>query len=179
MDSNDKFILFVAGHGYFSKTYSAGNIVFNDTKSYKEDPFLDSYLQMATLRGLLNSLPCKGVFAVFDICFGASFDLLSKDITLSRYDVDMDISPVELNKRKSKELSRIFLASGRYEVPDYWDNTLNHSPFAQKLINTLEAEELFISPGKLFEGLEGNATEAFLKQFGSHHDKADFILTVE
>ena len=41
-------------------------------------------------------------------------------------------------------LSKIFLASGEAEVTDYWNNSLNDSPFANKLIDYLKNEKEFL-----------------------------------
>ena len=64
MNENDKFIFFIAGHGYFSDAFSDGNIVFSDSKSLSDDFGLTSYLQMATLNRLLDNMPSKNVFAI-------------------------------------------------------------------------------------------------------------------
>lgn len=179
MDDNDRFIFFIAGHGYYSENFSDGYLVFENSRSVNEDPTLQSYLQMASLNRILDNMPSKNVFAIFDVCFGASFDLNSRDLALSAYD-DMlkDMSIEEFIERKSDSRSRIFLASGRYEVPDYWINSEKHSPFANKLINVLASEPAFISPGIIFSKLEGNVTAPFLKQFGSHETRGDFLLRV-
>ena len=176
----DKFIFFIAGHGYFSEAFSDGYLVFTDSKSIKEDITLESYLQMASLNRLLDNMPSKNVFAIFDVCFGSSFDLNSRNLSLSDYrDILMDIEVDEFDQRKSQYNSRIFLASGKYEVPDYWFTSGQHSPFAEKLINSLNKEESFITPGKLFSNLAGNITEPILKQFGKHDPRADFVIQVK
>jgi len=180
MDTTDKFFLFIAGHGYYSNDWADGYLVFSDSKSLSDDFNLNSYLNMAKLERMLDHMPSKNLFVVFDVCFGASFNLNSKDLTLNDYQkLEMDISIDTLDKRKSKYKSRIFLASGRYEVPDYWNNSRNHSPFAAKLIASLKEEDSFITPGKIYDRLEGNATEPFLKYFGMHESRADFILKVD
>lgn len=179
MDTTDKLFLFIAGHGYYSNDFGDGYLVLSDSKSLSNDINLNSYFNMAILERLLNNMPPKNIFVVFDVCFGASFNSNSKDLTLTDYkEVEMDISIDALDKRKSKYKSRIFLASGRYEVPDYWNNSRNHSPFAAKLIASLKEEDSFITPGKIYSRLEGNATEPFLKYFGMHEAKGDFILKV-
>ena len=179
MNENDKFIFFIAGHGYYSENLSDGFLVFNNSDNTDVDIGLKSYLSMATLQRLLDNMPSKNVFAIFDVCFGASFDLLSKDLILNDFkNTENDISMDDFIKRKNEKCSRIFLASGRYEVPDYWKNSLKHSPFADKIIKTLDNKKDFISPGILFSALEGNATEPFLKQFGKHEERGDFLLEV-
>lgn len=179
MNENDKFIFFIAGHGYFSTNLSDGFLVMKDSNALNQDIGLKSYLSMATLKMLLDNMPSKNVFVVFDVCFGASFDLLSKDLALSELkNIEKDISLDEFINRKNAEYSRIFLASGRYEVPDFWNNSLRHSPFADKLIKTLESQKDFVSPSILFSAMEGNATTPFLKQFGKHAERGDFLLKV-
>jgi hypothetical protein len=76
-------------------------------------------------------------------------------------------------------LSKIFLASGEAEVPDYWNNSLNHSPFANKLIDYLKNEKEFLSPSKIYETLEANITEPVMNSHGSHEERGDFILKVQ
>jgi len=180
MGEQDKLIFFIAGHGYFDGNYSDGFIVFTDSRNPINDPSLDSYLQMASLQRLLDNVKAKNVFAIFDICFGASFDLQARDEEVDDYrDLERDISLDEFIKRKDEYTSRIFLASGRYEVPDYWKDSQSHSPFADKLIKALQEEDEFISPGKIYRKMEGNITEPFLKYFGRHDTRGDFLIKVE
>ena len=121
----------------------------------------------------------KHIFAIFDVCFGAYFDMNAKDLSLSDYKEGTgDISVDELIKRKSDYVSRIYLSSGKGEVPDYWKNSSDHSPFANKLIEVLENEKSFLTPGKIYKGLEGNITEPVLKYFGKQDTRGDFIMKV-
>ena len=46
-------------------------------------------------------------------------------------------------------------------------------------IKVLNKEKEFISPGKIFAAMEGNATEPILKQFGSHETRGDFLIKVK
>ncbi len=180
MKENDKFIFFVAGHGYYSDNLSDGFLVLQDSKESIDDFGLNSYLSMATLQRLLDNMPSKNVFAIFDVCFGLTFDPLSKDLALSNLkNISKDISLDEFIARKNENYSRIFLASGQYEVPDYWKNSLAHSPFADKLIKSLNSETDFTNPSKIYSALEGNITQPFLKQFGKHDERGDFLLKVE
>ena len=82
-------------------------------------------------------------------------------------------------EKKDKNISRIVLASGQYEVFDYWNPNDNHSPFANKLINALNSENDFISPGRIFSYVQGNATTPILKKFGKHEPRGDFLLKVK
>jgi hypothetical protein len=177
---NDNVLLFISGHGYYDKDYSDCFIVFKDSKPLNEDFRRNTYLQMATLNRVLDNYPNKHLFVIFDICFGAYFDMNAKDLSLSDYkESTMDISTDELIKRKSDFTSRIYLSSGKGEVPDYWTNSMNHSPFATKLIAVLENERSFLTPGKIYKTLEGNITEPVLKYFGKHETRGDFIMKVK
>jgi hypothetical protein len=177
MDSNDKFIFFIAGHGYYNPQFGDGFLVFKDSEDLEQDFRLKTYIQMASLNRMLDNLPSKNVLAVFDVCFGSSFEPNAKNLELHTYkDLRLDIPLQEFDHRKSKYYSRVFLASGQYEVPDYWANSKEHSPFADKLIQYLNEEPAFLSPGKMYAALQGNATEPFLKEFGKHDGNGDFIL---
>lgn len=177
MDENDQFLFFIAGHGYYSEEMSDGMVVCKESNELEEDYDKSSYLKMADLHRLLNTMPAKNVFAVFDVCFGATFDLFAKDIEINNYNkLQLDIELEDFIKRKNSETSRIFMASGRYEVPDYWSDSEEHSPFASKLIKAFSEEKDFISPGKIFSYMHGNATEPLLKKFGNHKPRGDYLL---
>ena len=179
MDENDQFLFFIAGHGYYSEEMSDGMVVCKESNELEEDYDKSSYLKMADLHRLLNTMPAKNVFAVFDVCFGATFDLFAKDIEVNNYNkLQLDIELEDFIKRKNSETSRIFMASGRYEVPDYWNDSDEHSPFASKLIKAFSEEKDFISPGKIFSYMHGNATEPLLKKFGNHKPRGDYLLKV-
>lgn len=180
---SDKVLIFIAGHGYYDQEYNDGFLVFSDglaLNDKNDDADLDSYLPMAKLHNLVNGMPCKNVFIIFDVCFGASFDVFAQDLKLSDYShIMLDGSLESFCARKDSLVSRIFIASGKGEVPDHWSMDLQHSPFAGKLIVALREEEEFFSPGKIYEYLEGNVTEPILKQFGTqHHPRGDFIIPV-
>ncbi len=172
----DNLMVFIAGHGYYDKNFSDGNIVTNDSKSVGEDPNLDTYIPLAKLNRLIDNMPSKHVFLVLDICFGGSFDLLSPDLAIEKYNSDKaDISIDTLIARKKDNYSRIFLASGSGTVPDYWSNSLNHSPFAQKMIDAMNGNESFLTPGILYSSLERNITEPKFKSFGRHEPRGDYF----
>lgn len=176
LDSTGQLLVFIAGHGYYDKVqYPDGAIVCSNSNNIADDFRLNSYLKMSDLKLLLNSTKAKNVLVIFDVCFGATFEL-NKPLALNDYDFELkDISLAELINRKSKYPSRIFLASGRYEVDDYWFGG-DHSPFAYKLIKLLDEEKGFISPGKIKVATDGNTSEPILGSFGTHHPSGDFLL---
>ncbi|MTE28250.1 caspase family protein [Winogradskyella ouciana] len=179
IDGNDKLIFFIAGHGYYSESFSDGYLVFKDSNDLGEDYTLDSYLSMAKINRLLDGVKAKQVFSIFDVCYGASFELNNADLVAENYsNTKFDKSIEEFIQETDENYARIVLASGKYEVPDYWNNSLDHSPFADKLITALENEDDFLSPGKIYSYVRGNATTPILKEFGRHHPRGDFLLKV-
>ena len=179
IDENDKLLFFVAGHGYYSEDWSDGYLVMKDSYSLQDDVALESYLSMAKLNRLLDGVDCKQVFSIFDVCYGASFELNNADLSVENYSrTKMDNGIEEFIAEKDKGTSRIVLASGKYEVFDYWKDSETHSPFASKLIKAFKDEKEFISPGKIFSYVQGNATLPILKQFGKHETRGDFLLKV-
>ncbi|MFT5724805.1 MAG: hypothetical protein ACI9JN_001928 [Bacteroidia bacterium] len=178
--AEDKLILFIAGHGYYnSKTWTAA-LVTKNSLSLSDDKRLTTYIGFAWLKERLDNLPTENVFAIFDVCFGANFDANANDVVLTNYDkLLQDIPLNQFEARMNEHKTRIFLASGKYEVPDYWNNSLDHSPFAAKIIHGLKNEIAFITPAKLFGFSMANATRPELKYFGQHHTHTDFILMVK
>jgi len=179
LSENDNFILFVAGHGHYDTGFTDGFIVFPESLSLKADPTRKTYLAMASLNRLLDNLPSKRIFVIFDICFGAYFDIKAPDLSLSDYHEFKAYEIDTLVNRKNKYTSRIFMASGKGSVPDYWSTNYNHSPFADRLLRSLSKEMDFTCPGRLFNVAENNVTEPVLKEFGKHSARGDMILKVK
>lgn len=183
LNPQDKVLIFIAGHGYYDKSYNDGFLVFKDglaVNSDMDDRDLESYLPMGKLNNMVNGMPSKNIFIILDVCFGAQFDVFAEDLKLTDYQKMINDEGLEgFYARKDSLSSRIFLASGKGEVPDHWSMNLSHSPFAGKLILALKEEERFLSPGKIYEYMEGNVTLPYLKQFGGMHDtRGDFIMPV-
>ncbi|NRB61096.1 MAG: caspase family protein [Winogradskyella sp.] len=179
VDKNDKLIVFIAGHGHYSELFSQGYIVPTDCKSLDEDTTFDSYIPMSTLNLLFDSFRSKPIFTVLDVCYGASFEMNEADLMIENYvNAEFDKGIENYIAETDKSFSRIILASGKQEVPDFWNNSLDHSPFANKFIKALENEKEFISPGKIIQYLRGNATRPILKKFGKHEVTGDFLLQV-
>ena len=179
VDENDKLFIFIAGHGYFSEDFGQGFLVTKDSQSLEDDISLDSYLSMSDLKSLLDGFPCKQVFTVLDVCYGASFELINADLPIENYSrTKMDNGLDAFISEIDKSYSRIVLASGPQEVYDYWKENQSHSPFASKLIEAFNSERDFISPGKIFSYVRGNTTMPILKKFGKHEVTGDFLLKV-
>ena len=180
MDENDKLLVFIAGHGYFSEDYGQGYLVTTDCVSLEDENSLSNYLPMNTLYSLLDSFSSKQIFTVFDVCYGASFELNGKEIPVENYvNTTFDNGIEKYIEEVDKSYARIMMASGQYEVFDYWKDSQKHSPFADKFIKALNKEKDFISPGKIFSYVRGNATTPILKRFGKHEVTGDFLLKVK
>jgi hypothetical protein len=179
LTENDNFIIFVAGHGHYDTNFMDCFLVFPESLSLNEDPTRKSYLAMASLKPLLDNLPSKRIFAIFDICYGAYFDIKAPDLSLSDYNKFKAQEIDTLISRKNKYISRIFIASGKGSVPDYWSTNYRHSPFADRIINNLLEEKDFTCPGRLFNVAENNVTEPVMKGFGEHSARGDMILKVK
>lgn len=179
LGENDKLLFFVAGHGYYDQL-SGGYLVMKDSESLEEDISLNTYLYMGKLKGILDGVKCKQVFSIFDVCYGASFELNYGDLEVENYSkTKFDKGFDAFMEEKDKNIARIVLASGQYEVFDYWKDSEDHSPFASKLIKALKTEKQFISPGKIFSYVQGNATTPILKKHGKHEARGDFLLKVK
>lgn len=180
IDANDKLLIFIAGHGYFSKDFAQGFMVTTDSRSLEEDIMLDSYFSMSSLNSLLDGFPSKQIFTVLDVCYGASFEINNADLSIENYsNTKIDNGIENFIKEVDKSYSRIMLASGEQEVLDFWKPNEKHSPFADKLIKAFENEKEFISPGKIYSYVRGNTTTPILKKFGKHEVTGDFLLKVK
>ncbi len=176
---NDLLMVFIAGHGYYSKNFSQGYIVTTDSASLNNDFTLNTYLPLSTLNNLLDGFVCKPILTILDVCYGASFEINNADLVVENYfNTQFDDGIEKFIQNTHQNYAPIMLASGEGEVPDFWKNSVNHSPFATKLILALEKEKQFISPGKLFSYVKGNTTKPILKKFGKHENAGDFLLKV-
>jgi len=175
----DNFLFFIAGHGYYDVEYSDGYIVAKDTKSLEDDKHKSSYIDFASLQKLIGNMRANNIFLIFDVCFGGTFGSTYEDLSYTSYDKeisDISIGTLAMRKTENGYKSRIYLASGDKEVPDHWNNSSNHSPFADKLIKILSSDEAYLTPGYIYKKLELNITEPVFKAFTDHDVKGEFFL---
>lgn len=149
-----QYIIYFAGHGYWAPNRKLGYIVPNDALSLT-DPLkpasqeLDTYLDYATLFGMLNQL--NKVLLITDVCFGGtSFNSL-----LGRQN---EVNPDKDENNKPVNPYRMILASGITEVDDFvrlHDGSVSkHSPFASGLIEVLKTAKGKLSVETLFAQLK-------------------------
>ena len=179
LDSTDEVIVFFAGHGYYNSRTTCGHIVPIDGLSPSVDQFSNSsYLHWYDLKSMFDAWPARNVFVILDVCFGGKFDPIAPTVAVPDYaSMKTDLNPIEFHDRKTKYFSRLFLASGSIPVPDYWKQSQLHSPFADKLIKSLNEGKGFVTPAKIYQDLQMNITEPVLRSFGRHDgSNGDFVL---
>jgi hypothetical protein len=173
-----QYIIYFAGHGYWAPNRKLGYIVPTDALSLT-DPLkpasqeLDTYLDYATLFGMLNQL--NKVLLITDVCFGGtSFNSL-----LGRQN---EVNPDKDENNKPVNPYRMILASGITEVDDFvrlHDGSVSkHSPFASGLIEVLKSAKGKLSVETLFAQLkdrELNPTPVS-RLFGSITEPNEFRL---
>lgn len=173
-----QYIIYFAGHGYWAPNRKLGYIVPSDALSLT-DPYkpasqeLDTYLDYATLFGMLNQL--NKVLLITDVCFGGtSFNSL-----MGRQN---EVNPDKDETNKSVNPYRLILASGITEVDDFvrlHDGSVSkHSPFASGLIDILKGANGKLSVETLFAQLkdrELNPTPVS-RLFGSITEPNEFKL---
>jgi len=179
LDSTDEVVVVFSGHGYYNPQTSCGHIIPCDGLSPSTDQFSNSsYLHWNDLKNMIDAWRAKNVFVIVDVCFGGKFDQVSPEVVINDYRKMLsDLNPKQFHDRKAEHVSRMFLAAGSVPVPDYWSESQFHSPFANKLLNSLNACTDFETPSKLFQDMQMNVTEPVLRTFG-RHDKVngDFVL---
>jgi hypothetical protein len=134
---DDQLFIFIAGHGEFDRETNEGYLVAKDSKRRSDDQELETYCAHSLLQNRIDSIPCKHIFVVLDICFSGTFD--RKIATAARGASEYEeTSREEFIRRKLQGKTRKYLASGgREPVPD--GKAGRHSPFAAKFIDALES----------------------------------------
>jgi hypothetical protein len=184
LDSNSQLFVFFAGHGYYDERYfDEGYIVCKESKSPKEDPYLNSYLPFSKLEKMINKVPARQVFVVLDVCFGGTFnEQMSYCQTRTgpsngggglyeNTKVDEYIS------RKLRKTTRRFMTSGgKNEVPDGYGG--KSSPFAIKLIEALKTyggQDGILTTNEIYSVVERIPSDPRMGSFGDDECGSDFF----
>jgi hypothetical protein len=184
LDSNAQLFIFFAGHGYYDERYfDEGYIVCKESKSPKEDPYLNSYLPFSKLEKMINKVPARQVFVVLDVCFGGTFnEQMSYCQTRSgpsnggggMYDntkVDEYIS-----RKLGKTTRRFMTSGGKNEVPDGYGG--KSSPFAIKFIEALKTyggQDGVLTTNEIFSVVERIPSDPRMGSFGNDECGSDFF----
>ncbi|NLR94090.1 caspase family protein [Flammeovirga agarivorans] len=179
LKSNDRFLLFIAGHGDYDKTiYDDGFLVFQDSKIPSEDLTRSTYLGYQQLNNILNALPSKHVGIILDVCFGGTFNSKVGSYRSGNTQVYQGKSSQDFARQKLAKKSRLFLTSGALEpVPDGYAE--KHSPFCYLLLDALEHGDNKGHPitlSWLHQQAQLNITESLYGYFGDNQPGSEFII---
>lgn len=158
----NQYIIYFAGHGWWSNYWKKGFIVAADSKAFVDPNFetsdeIGSYFEFGQLFDRLDKL--NKVILITDVCFGGTSlnNVLKKDVTLN----PNGEKTIQLNAYK-----KIF-ASGVSKVDDYTrlpDGTVTqNSPFALSVLDILKGAQKDISFEKLFAEVKEKVKEQKLK----------------
>lgn len=173
---NDQLLFFITGHGYYDDFFSDGLIVTRDSKPSSVDVRKSTYFPFGTLGKILDTIACKHIVIILDICFGGNFGELGREVSTLKGGIYKDVDREKYIARKMKYKTRLYLASGMKEVPDGYRG--KHSPFARKIIEALRSPDNkygIITIFDLFKSVDSNITEPILHEFGSSEPGSDFL----
>jgi len=166
LDSNDQFLFYFSGHGYFDTTfYHDGFFVMKNSLNPLNDPTLTNYLPFNSIRSILDNLKSKQVMFIVDACFSGNADVKEKAVNSGKTIIDINaelsllenLKPVKgftedelealsrdyKNESAYKYVSdlmnrktRILIAAGSKKVPDGYAGL--HSPMTALIIKLLE-----------------------------------------
>ena len=138
LKTNDQLIIYVAGHGDFdSVLLDDGFMLCKNSKTVKEDPYRNTYIQHSKLKKMINRLSANQVLIALDVCFGGTFDeRVDKNKGRTKFTDYDDITGKTFFAKKLEIKTRLYLTSGGTQVvPDGYKG--KHSPFAIKLLEAL------------------------------------------
>ncbi|NLR94425.1 caspase family protein [Flammeovirga agarivorans] len=182
LKANDRFFLFVAGHGdYDDQIFDDGFIVAKDSKPLADDINRKTYISYNTLNSLINKLPAKQVLVVLDVCFSGSFNEKMKNYRSAyRSNIYDELEAVQFAERKLKLTTRSVITSGGLE-PVLDGVKGHHSPFAYKFIEALRvlpSQKSVITGSDLYSYVSRMESQPVVGHFGDHEPGADYILGV-
>jgi hypothetical protein len=180
LKESDQLVIFVAGHGDFDDNLlDDGLIVTNDSKTAKDDPFRNSYIQYSKLSRMINKLPPNQILLLMDVCFGGTFDeRVARNVARSGESIYDDMNAAAYIDGKLGKKTRIYITSGgKKEVPDGYAG--KHSPFAQRLIMALQGRggaNSMLTAKNLYQFVEKLPSGPLLGSFGDDEPGSEFLL---
>ncbi len=169
----DQLFIFVAGHGEYDEQFKQGYLAGRDSK--KNDEIKQSYISYADFRDYVNSIPCKHIMVVLDVCYGGAINQVVASRGQEDYtDIDRDF----FIANKLKYTSRRYITSGgKQYVSDGIAG--NHSPFARKFIEALRSHggtDGILTFNEMFSFVEKVEDGPTSGEFGSNEPGGDFLL---
>ena len=174
---NDRLLIFIAGHGDFTKLDSMGYLVTKDSETSEADPDHESFVDFGKLRDQIDTIPANHILVILDVCYGGTFDQQLHIPGLQGNVVDQPVSRDKVIDSKMQKKSRFYLTSGGVRsvndgVPG------EHSPFARAFLKTLRTyggDQQLIDMGMLSGYLYKLNPQPRVGLFGSYEDGGDFL----
>jgi len=169
----DQLFIFVAGHGEYDEIFKQGYLAGRDSR--KKDEVKQSYISYADFRDYINSIPCKHIMVVLDVCYGGTINQVVASRGQTDYtDIDRDLFIMN----KLKYTSRRYITSGgkQYVSDGIKDN---HSPFARRFIEALRSNggtDGILTFNEMFSFVEKVEPGPTSGEFGSNEPGSDFLL---
>ncbi|NJO02569.1 MAG: caspase family protein, partial [Bacteroidia bacterium] len=164
--------IFFAGHGQFDEIFKEGYVVAKDSRF--DDESKSTYISHSNLKTYINSIPCKHVFLVMDVCFGGTFD---PQIALRGQQSNFESDREELINRKMRYTTRRFLTSGAKEyVPD--GRPGHHSPFVRQFLEALRnggGSDRILTISEILEYVSQSQPKPHYGEFGTNEPGSDFL----
>ena len=166
LTSNDNFLLFYAGHGYWNETTQKGYWLPSDAKKQNTSNWIGN----STISDYIKSIKAKHTLLISDACFGGSIFKTRAAFT------NQELSTIRLYELQSRKA----MTSGNLtEVPD-------KSVFIEFLVKRLqENQDTYLSSEQLFFSFKPsvmNNTESVPEYgvvFNTGDDGGDFIFAEE
>lgn len=170
----DQLLIFVAGHGDYDNLTKQGYIAGRDSR--EKDEIKDSFIPHAVFREYINSIPCRHVMLVLDVCFGGTINsvVASRAVNNSNGDdLDRDLYIVGKLKYTSR---RLVTSGGKEYVSDGIKG--NHSPFARRFIEALRSkggEDGILTFNEIIPFIDRAQPTPTYGEFGSNEPGSDFL----
>ncbi|GAA4835171.1 hypothetical protein GCM10023331_20500 [Algivirga pacifica] len=175
VQKNDRFLLFVAGHGDFDPDLTKdGYLVFKDSQDPKVDSYRGTYVDYTLLNSILDNLSCDHVGVILDVCFGGVFnESLRKSSSRGQNNMYNRIAPETYAKMMLGYRTRKVLTSGADEPVT--DGVGRNSPFTSRVLKSLTSTEKLVSMERIFQTVRSETGKGLLNPFGSNKVGSDFI----
>ena len=128
-DSNDAFLIYFAGHGFYDETIDEGFwIPYDSRNASNEHPTREDWIWNSILTKMLRTSPARHILVIADACYSGSLFRGRKNNFYNTKDPTWYLQAL-------CRPSRIVITSGNYEPVS--DSGARHSIFSQVLLNQL------------------------------------------